>query len=72
MGAMRTPLRVWIPTNRSYANRSPKGMDGWNEIVRQNRKGKDFAAKCEEIANLDKAPKLEGRNMIMVLAPSTK
>lgn len=47
MGAMRTPLRVWIPTNRSYANRSPKGMDGWNEIVRQNRKGKDFAAKCE-------------------------
>ena len=30
---------------------------------------KDFAAKCEEIANLDKAPKLEGRNMSMFLSP---
>ena len=30
---------------------------------------KDFAAKCAEIANLDKAPKLEGRNMFMFLSP---
>ena len=30
---------------------------------------KDFAAKCGEIANLDKAPKLEGRNMSMFLSP---
>ena len=30
---------------------------------------KDFAAKCEEIASMDKAPKLEGRNMSMFLSP---
>ena len=30
---------------------------------------KDFAALCAEIANLDKAPKLEGRNMSMFLSP---
>ena len=30
---------------------------------------KDFAEKCTEIANLDKAPKLEGRNMSMFLSP---
>ena len=30
---------------------------------------KDFAEKCAEIANLDKAPKLEGRNMSMFLSP---
>ena len=30
---------------------------------------KDFAEKCAEIANLDKAPKLEGRNMSMSLSP---
>ena len=30
---------------------------------------KDFAAKCAEIANLDKTPKLEGRNMSMFLSP---
>lgn len=30
---------------------------------------KDFAAKCEEIATMDKAPKLEGRNMSMFLSP---
>ena len=32
---------------------------------------KDFAAQCAEIANLDKAPKLEGRNMSMFLSPKT-
>ena len=30
---------------------------------------KDFAAKCADIANMDKAPKLEGRNMSMFLSP---
>ncbi len=30
---------------------------------------KEFAEKCAEIANLDKAPKLEGRNMSMFLSP---
>ena len=30
---------------------------------------RDFAAKCAEIANLDKPPKLEGRNMSMFLSP---
>ena len=30
---------------------------------------KDFAEKCAVIANMDKAPKLEGRNMSMFLSP---
>ena len=30
---------------------------------------RDFASKCTEIANLDKPPKLEGRNMSMFLSP---
>ncbi|MEI3101136.1 MAG: translation initiation factor IF-3 [Oscillospiraceae bacterium] len=30
---------------------------------------KDFAAKCADIATLDKNPKLEGRNMSMFLSP---
>ena len=30
---------------------------------------RDFAAKCADIANLDKQPKLEGRNMSMFLSP---
>ena len=30
---------------------------------------KDFAEKCSDIANLDKAPKLEGRNMSIFLSP---
>lgn len=30
---------------------------------------KDFAAKCAEIANMDKAPKLEGRSMSLFLSP---
>ena len=30
---------------------------------------KDFASQCLEIANMDKAPKLEGRNMSMFLSP---
>lgn len=31
----------------------------------------DFADKCSEIASLDKAPKLEGRNMSMFLSPKS-
>jgi translation initiation factor IF-3 len=30
---------------------------------------KDYAAKCADLANMDKAPKLEGRNMSMFLSP---
>lgn len=30
---------------------------------------RDFASKCAEVANLDKQPKLEGRNMSMFLSP---
>ena len=30
---------------------------------------RDFAAKCADVANLDKAPKLEGRNMFIFLSP---
>ena len=30
---------------------------------------KDFASQCADIANMDKAPKLEGRNMSMFLSP---
>ena len=30
---------------------------------------KDFAEKCADVANMDKAPKLEGRNMSMFLSP---
>ncbi len=32
---------------------------------------RDFAARCEEVANLDKPPKLEGRNMSMFLSPKS-
>ena len=30
---------------------------------------KEFASKCSEVANLDKAPKLEGRSMSIFLSP---
>ena len=33
---------------------------------------RNFAEKCADIANLDKAPKLEGRNMSMFLSPKTQ
>lgn len=33
---------------------------------------KKFAEQCAEIANLDKDPKLEGRNMSMFLSPKTQ
>jgi translation initiation factor IF-3 len=33
---------------------------------------KDYAAKCAEIANLDKDPKLEGRTMSIFLSPKSQ
>ena len=33
---------------------------------------KDFAAKCADVATMDKNPKLEGRNMSMFLSPKAK
>ena len=33
---------------------------------------KDFAEKCSDLANMDKNPKLEGRNMSMFLSPKAK
>ena len=33
---------------------------------------KDFAEKCSDVANMDKNPKLEGRNMSMFLSPKAK
>ena len=33
---------------------------------------KDFAEKCADLANMDKNPKLEGRNMSMFLSPKAK
>jgi len=33
---------------------------------------KKFAAECEELAVMDKNPKLEGRNMSMFLSPKVK
>ena len=32
---------------------------------------RDFAARCSEVANLDKEPKLEGRNMSLFLSPKS-
>ena len=33
---------------------------------------KDYAAKCDALASMDKNPKLEGRNMSMFLSPKAK
>ena len=33
---------------------------------------KDFAAKCSDVASMDKNAKLEGRNMSMFLSPKAK
>ena len=40
-------LRVWIPTNRKYKSGKPAGMDGFNEIIKQNRSGIKVASRCE-------------------------
>ena len=48
---MRPPLHVTIPTNRAYTSErnwgKPKGMDGLNEIISQNRTNKDYGAAKE-------------------------
>ena len=48
---MRPPLHVTIPTNRAYTSQrnwgKPKGMDGLNEIISQNRTNRDYAAAKE-------------------------
>ena len=48
---MRPVLRVFIPTNRAYESKrnwgKPKGMDGLNEIISQNRTNKNFGAAIE-------------------------
>lgn len=48
---MRQVLRVFIPTNRAYESKrnwgKPKGMDGLNEIISQNRTNKDYGAAKE-------------------------
>ena len=33
---------------------------------------RDYAAKCAELASMDKNPKLEGRNMSVFLSPKAK
>ena len=48
---MRPVLRITIPTNRAYTSErnwgKPKGMDGLNEIISQNRADKDYGAAKE-------------------------
>lgn len=48
---MRPVLHVTIPTNRAYTSETnwgkPKGMDGLNEIISQNRASKDYGAAKE-------------------------
>ena len=48
---MRPVLRITIPTNRAYTSErnwgKPKGMDGLNEIISQNRTDKDYGAAKE-------------------------
>lgn len=48
---MRPPLHVTIPTNRAYTSERnwgrPKGMDGLNELIDQNRANAHYGAKKE-------------------------
>lgn len=48
---MRPVLRITIPTNRAYTSErnwgKPKGMDGLNEIISQNRTNMDYGAAKE-------------------------
>ena len=48
---MRPPLHVTVPTNRAYTSKrnygKPKGMDGLNELVAQNRSNRQFGARKE-------------------------
>lgn len=47
----RPPLHITIPTNRAYRSErnwgQPKGMDGLNELIAQNRADKHFGASKE-------------------------
>lgn len=40
-------LRVWIPSNRTYKDGSPKAMDGLNEIISDNRAHRNKGARVE-------------------------
>ena len=44
---VRRELRVWIPSNRTYADGRPKAMDGLNEIIDANRSGYQVGAALE-------------------------
>ena len=44
---MRRPLRIWIPSNRKYDDGTPRGMDGWNELITENRKGIKAGSRIE-------------------------
>lgn len=48
---MRPTLHVTIPTNRAYDSKrnwgKPKGMDGLNELIEQNRTNKYYGASKE-------------------------
>lgn len=48
---MRPTLHVYIPTNRAYTSArnwgKPKGMDGLNELIAQNRTDKHHGARKE-------------------------
>ena len=48
---MRPPLHITIPTNRAYDSErnwgKPRGMDGLNELISQNRTNKYFGADKE-------------------------
>ena len=40
-------LNVWIPSNRAFKDGRPKGMDGLNEIIAQNRASRYKGAQIE-------------------------
>lgn len=48
---MRPPLHITIPTNRAFTSKrnwgKPKGMDGLNELVAQNRANRYYGARKE-------------------------
>ena len=44
---MKQSLTVMIPSNRTYKDGSPKGMDGLNEIISYNRTNRYKAATIE-------------------------
>ena len=44
---MSEPLRVWIPSNRTYRDGRPKAMDGLNELIDANRADRQVGARVE-------------------------